>query len=470
MRVLRDPLPLAMTVAGWVAGLLTTALIIGTPYLLFAYHSPDLHLVLDTADSGVALLAAYLLYGRFTRSRRLQDLLLAEGLFLLGLAGVGMTLVFQLLADVASGSIGVWLPLALRVIGAGLILAAALAGGGLVHDAWHRWGRVIPWVVILVGFVVMWAMRDGLPVALAQSAPTSAERPVITGHPLLLAAQSFSAVCFAAASVLFTREATYSDRGSRDELLRWLGPAFALAAFARVNYVLFPSLYSGWLYTGDILRTGCYLLLLIGAAREISQYWSAQARAAVLEDRRRLARELHDGVVQELAYIRSEAHDRVADPTARLRIVLACDRALDEARSAVDALGRSADEPLGFVLHRAAQQVAERYHAGLDVELDDSVRADQEQRHALVRITREAVSNAIRHGKVDRVQLRLTERRGGPAPGRAGQRSRVRPDGIERAFRRLRTDEHEGAGARHFDGSFSIESAPGGGTTVAVTW
>ena len=33
------------------------------------------------------------------------------------------------------------------------------------------------------------------------------------------------------------------------------------------------------------------------------------------------------------------------------------------------------------------------------VDLDDSVDADQDQRHALVRITREAVSNAVRHGR-----------------------------------------------------------------------
>ena len=56
-----------------------------------------------------------------------------------------------------------------------------------------------------------------------------------------------------------------------DELLRWLGPACALLGFARVNYLLFPSLYSGWLYTGDLLRTAGYACLLVGAAREISR-------------------------------------------------------------------------------------------------------------------------------------------------------------------------------------------------------
>ena len=70
--------------------------------------------------------------------------------------------------------------------------------------------------------------------------------------------------------------------------------------------MLFPSLYTDWLYTGDFLRTGAYLLLLIGAVSEIQHYWHVQAELAVLDDRRRLARELHDGVIQELAYIKSE--------------------------------------------------------------------------------------------------------------------------------------------------------------------
>ena len=68
----------------------------------------------------------------------------------------------------------------------------------------------------------------------------------------------------------------------------------------------------------------------------------------------------------------------------------------------------SPDEPLAYVLHRAARQIADRYGAQVAVELDDAVRADPAQRHALVRITREAVSNGIRHGRAERVRVVLT--------------------------------------------------------------
>lgn len=455
------------TVAGWGLGIAVTAAILGTPYLLFGYHDPQLHLILDSADTGVALLVAFLIWGRYRRSGRLQDLLLAGGLLLLAIAGLGLTLVLHLLG-LEDGRADVWLPVAIRVIGAALLLAAALVGTRQVPVTWGGALTVLPWATVALGLTFTYLVRGSLPVPLAATPPASAERPVITGHPALLVAHGLTAACFAIASVLFACKAARRP-GQPDELLRWLGPAFALAAFARLNYLLFPSLYSDWLYTGDLLRTGSYAVLLLGAAREISRYWSAQARAAVLEDRRRLARELHDGVVQELAYIRAETHTAVVDPADRERMVASCDRALDEARAAIDALGRSSDEPLGFVLHRAARQVADRYNASLEVELDDSVHADDDQRHALIRITREAVSNAIRHGRAERVRLCLQ---------RDEQRRRLLVQDEGTGFDPVTvkrnttgyglTSMEERAAALR--GSVSIDSAPGRGTTVAVTW
>ncbi|GAA2490309.1 sensor histidine kinase [Terrabacter carboxydivorans] len=455
------------TLLGWATGAAVTAAILGTPYLLFAYHSPDLHLVLDSLDTGVALLVAYLLLGRYTRTGRLQDLLLADGLLMLGLAGIGLTFALRLLGlDDDRG--GVWLPVATRVVGAALVLAASLTRARRPAGPWSRPLKLLPWGTVLVGLLVTWGLRDSLPLALAQTPPASAQHPVIAGHPWLLGAHALTALSFAAASVAFAVTAR-PGAGGRDELIRWLGPAFALAAFARLNYLLFPSLYSDWLYTGDLLRTASYAVLLVGAGREIRRYWTMQAQAAVLEDRRRLARELHDGVVQELGYIRVETLTITGDPSRRERILASCDRALDEARGAVDALGRSGDEALGFVLHRAARQVADRYDASLEVELDDSVQADADQRHALIRITREAVSNAIRHGRTDRVRLRLD---------RNGQQRRLvvqdEGDGFDLAAVRghtggygLTSMEERASSVR---GALNIDSAPGRGTTVAVTW
>jgi len=455
------------TAAGWLTGLLVTVLILWTPYMAFGFHSPSLHLVLDTADACVALLVAYLVHERFIRRGKWQDRLLTQGLVLLAVGGLGLSTLASHLPGVSPGTLEIWLPLTVRLAGAVCILLAALTGDRPIRQAFaqrHAW--LLPLLLIVVVACALWVNRSDLPLALdpASDVPSSGGS-LLTGHPALLIAQTLAALCFFGASAGFAAQSAV--RG--DELLFWLGPAFALAAFARVNYVLFPSLYTDWLYTGDLLRTGSYLLLLVGAARELRQYWSAQARAAVLEDRQRLARELHDGVIQELAYIRSESHALPADLPAGNRIISACDRGLDEARAAVQALGRPADEPLGYVLHRAATELAERYHVSMEVDVDDSINVHAEQQHALVRIMREAVSNAARHGMAPRIQVKL-------AQGDSRRCLVVQDDGQgfdpDRALA-----ESLGYGlvsmgdrARGLPGALAIDSQRGGGSKVTVTW
>lgn len=471
-----DPPPRAqasvwrLSLAGWSVGLAVTVLILATPFFAFGVRSPSLHLVLDSVDACVALLVAYLVHGRFVRRGRLQDLLISQGLVLLAVAGLGLRYVADLFSGFAPGTLDVWLPLTVRVLGAILIVGGALAGNRVKPvRLLQRWPIIPAVVVVAVALGVLWALGSRLPVALDLSTiPASAQRPLLTGHMLLLLAQAFGAVCFLVASVAYTAQASRYQ----DELLRWLGPAFALAGFARVNYVLFPSLYTDWLYTGDLLRTGCYLLLLVGATREIRQFWTTQAEVAVLADRHRLARELHDGVIQELVYIRSESHALPAAAPAQGgngNIIGACDRALDEARSAVQALSHTGEDTLGLTLHRAAQQVTDRYGVSLEVELDDGVAAGFEQRHALVRIAREAVSNAIRHGDAQRLTLRLFQQDG-------HRYLSIEDDG--RGFDVAATAETStGYGltsmrdrARGLPGSLHIRSSPGAGSVVTVAW
>lgn len=452
------------TAVGWATGLATTLLILGTPYLLFAYHSPELHLVLDSVDACAALLLSYLVYGRFVRSRRLTDLLVAEGLAVLAVTGLVLTLLLQLAGSHVPDRLGVWLPVFLRTVGATLIVVGSLTPDHTLTAARWRRHQLVTVTLILLAVGVLWLGRDGLPAALSQTPPESAERPVITGHPALIGAQVFGAICFLVASLAFT----WRSRGRVDELFRWLGPGCALVGFARLSYALFPSLYSGWLYTGDLLRTAGYLVLLFGAAREIRSHWSAQARAAVLEDRRRLARELHDGLLQELAYLRMGC-STLADPDLRRELLASCDRALDEARAAVDALGRSPDEPLGFVLHRSARQVAERYKARVDVDLDDSVTSEPELQHALVRITREAISNAIRHGQPGRIGVRLSGEDDGcrllvEDDGRGFDLAEVQRSGTGYGLISMSERAHS------LGATLTIDSTPGHGTRVLVTW
>ena len=458
-------IPRTLTLAAWAAGLVTTLLILDTPYLVFGYRSPSVHLVLNSVDVCIAFLLAYLLYGRLQRTGRPQDLLLTEGFLLLGVSGLPIPLLLDQIDQLPPRTLEVWLPLVLRA-GAALLIVAA-AGLGLrpsprPDGGWVAW---TPPLVVVGAVLTLWAVRDSLPTAVSANPPASAQHPVLDGHWMLLAAQAFAALCFLAASILFMRQAGKRE----DALMRWLGPACALGGFARINYVLFPSLYSSWVYTGDILRTSCYLLLLVAAAREIGEYWSAQSQLTVLEDRRRLARELHDGVIQELGYIRGESFRLGSDTVVRDRIQDACDRALDEARTALDALGPGAHEPLGRILHRAAREVAARYGGSqVDAHLDDTIEVDVQQVHTLVRLTREAVSNAVRHGAASSIRLTLDRYDG-------ARRLVIADNGS--GFDRDEADDGPGYGltsmrerAENLPGGLSVTSTPGAGTTVEVTW
>ncbi|WP_427890019.1 sensor histidine kinase [Kribbella sp. GL6] len=408
------------------------------------YQSPAAHLVLETANACVALLLAFLVYGRFRRTNTWQDLLLLQGLVVLGTANALLSIT---LVKGSVGQFGSWLPPSLRILGTLLIATSALVPAREARRrGWRHWALAPAVVGMLFFSALLYWGRSSLPDA-------------VTANELLIP-QLLTLVFLAVAAVAFMLQARSRD----DVLLRWLGPACAVGAFARLNYLLFPPDRPDWLYSGDVLRTASYLLLLIAAGREISRHWALQAEMAVVEDRRRLAREMHDGVLQELGYIRSEI--ATFDGPRGDRILAASDRALDEARQMLEALGRSDDEPLGTVLRRALDQLAQRYDVTLDLDLDESIVVDRPRRHALVRIAREAVLNAVRHAKADRVSVELSR-------DDDGSRLRVTDDGPG-----FDPDErHSGFGlismrerAEALPGTFVLTTRPGEGTTVVVRW
>jgi signal transduction histidine kinase len=429
-------------------------------------RSASAHVVLNTVDGCVALLVAYLLHGRFTRDRSVHYLLLAQGFVLLAVAGLGLGPGLRAVVGSPVGTVDVWLPLALRVLGAAIIAAAAVVRPRPVGRTWWQSSPLpLPAAAVALVWALLWALGRRVPVAVPDVHSDSGVPDLLSGHPLLLAGQALSAVFLLTASVLFT----VRSLRIKDELFVWLGPACALAGFSRVHYMLFPSLYTDRLYAGDVLRTACYVVLLVGAVRELNQYWAAQARAAVLDDRRRLARELHDGVAQELAFIRAESYAIPESMPTRARIMAACDRALDEARAGIHALGRPGTEPLGFMLHRAAREMAERYDIELEVDVDDSITARAEQKHALLRIVSEAVSNAVRHGEARRLWLSLA---------RDGDRRRLTISDDGCGFDAGRANSGTGGygltsmrdRARALPGSFDLSTGLGAGTQVTVTW
>lgn len=198
-------------------------------------------------------------------------------------------------------------------------------------------------------------------------------------------------------------------RRGRDLLSPALAAASALLAFALLNYAFVPTLYPQWVYAGDVLRLAAYGVLLLGAAAEIRRCWADRARVAVQEERRRVARTLHDGVAQEVTLLATQmrlwAEGR---PTLEPRLLAgAAERALDESRAAIHALSADLDEPLDRALLRMADDVEGR----LGVQILTDVRAvptlPRSMRDAVLRAAREAVVNAARHSGCDHVEVTL---------------------------------------------------------------
>ncbi len=354
------------------------------------------------------------------------------------------------------------------MLAAGLLCVAARTDNAPIPEGTRRKLDQLAAAAIAVAVVtasVCLSTLGNAPSASARFSPAEWSFGVLTHHPEVVL-QALVSVLFFTAGVLFTRRA----EETRDELLKWLAAGCIVAGFARLNYFFFPTLYSNWIYTGDVLRLAFYLLLFVGASREISSYQHRAAEAAVLEERRRMARDLHDGLTQELAYISAQTK-RLAALTSEIagdhvpvdHLVSAAERALDESRRAIAALTKPIDQPLYVALTSEAQEVAFRVGIEIDLDLDQTIEVDGPTRETLLRIVREAVTNAGRHGEAGHISIRLSN--GG------GLHLEVKDDG--KGF--VPVDDSSGFGlhsmrerAVALGGEFRLASSPGNGTEIQV--
>jgi signal transduction histidine kinase len=141
--------------------------------------------------------------------------------------------------------------------------------------------------------------------------------------------------------------------------------------------------------------------------------WAAHQKLeqqATAEERRRIARELHDGLAHELAFIASKTRGLVTVPPATLdvrELAGAADRALDEARRAITVLSVSQPQSLDCAIAQTAEDLGSRLGVAVDLELAQDVDVPGEVRENLLRIVREAMTNAANHGASEQVKVTL---------------------------------------------------------------
>jgi signal transduction histidine kinase len=192
------------------------------------------------------------------------------------------------------------------------------------------------------------------------------------------------------------------------------------------------------------------------------------AAVAVAGERRRLARELHDGLAQDLAFIATCGNHlatRDGGETLLRALSAAAAKALEETRGAIVGLDTKADEGLLAAVEGSSADLADRF--GLEITVrGDGAGLSEVPRHDVLRLVREAVSNAARHGGARNVDVHL----GGAGHGRM---LCVRDDGtgfdpdrpVRRDSRGLRGMEERAA---RLGGRLLTRTRPEGGSEVVV--
>lgn len=198
-----------------------------------------------------------------------------------------------------------------------------------------------------------------------------------------------------------------------------------------------------------------------------------------LEEKIRIGHDLHDGVIQSLyaagLTLQSSQPLAARDPAEAARRIESTlemiNRTIAEIRAYIG--GLSPLSVRGTSIARALQDVVEELKAGRTVDcvfqIDEAAaaRLTDDQMTQSLQIVREAVSNALRHGRPSHLRVELADDDGGVAlrvedDGQGFDPAQGRPGGHGLANMRSRA-EADG-------GELQVESNPGGGTRLRLHW
>ncbi len=212
------------------------------------------------------------------------------------------------------------------------------------------------------------------------------------------------------------------------------------------------------------------------AVRNAQAYLRAE-ELALAEERNRIAREIHDGIAQALAFmaLKLDLAERLLD-TDRKRALAEMAQVRETLRAQIREVRRSifALRPIdleryGFLESLRRYSLAFAEQAGFRVRLDlpEQVELSQASELVLFRVLQEALTNAAKHARPGLVQVRLV------SLGERGARLEVRDNG--KGFAQAIPGGMGGFGLTQMrervearGGQFAVESVPGEGTTVRV--
>ena len=217
--------------------------------------------------------------------------------------------------------------------------------------------------------------------------------------------------------------------------------------------------------------------LAIHTSQVIESSRVEERRKAILEERNRLARDIHDNLAQGFGAILMQLQAAQRDiGTALVPFAQKIDTAIDlarthlvEARRSVGALRPNVGEgePMTAALRRISDRVQLTTSVPIEFTMDELPRVGDVVEREIVGIAQEALTNAVRHARARRITLRASAVRA------IGIRLSVADDG--RGFAR---DRHaSGFGmigmqerAERIGASLTIVTAPRSGTEIVLAW
>jgi signal transduction histidine kinase len=401
-----------------------------------------LDVAINTLTTLVGVAVAGLGWVHFLEGREAAPLLRASAFLALallnglmvGVSVTGIGLAFGLEAA-RPGQLPILATLVDRGAASLLLLLAGLAG--LRGWSASRWPALLvlwlPGLAIVALVAVAATMQSSLPQILGPAEMAELrESPtvplVVFGARALVAMQVTIGLGFLGAALLSYR--TY--RRNRRSLDAFLATGLTVAAFSQVQFAIHPGVYEGLVTLGDIERVAFYAILFVALAAESREEGRALRRAneelvvlreadfarATADERARLAREIHDGMSQELWYAKLKQSRLtgldLSDEARSLAVEVAgaLESALAEARQAILALRPADNASFGEVLRRFVADFSDRFGIRTECACDEAadglpLRAQAE----LLRIAQEAMANARKHADatVVRVEVGVTD-------------------------------------------------------------
>jgi signal transduction histidine kinase len=216
--------------------------------------------------------------------------------------------------------------------------------------------------------------------------------------------------------------------------------------------------------------------LALHKSRIYEQKRLEERRKAILEERNRLARDIHDNLAQGfgaiLMQLQAAQREGTLPPQAARNIDIAVDLArthMVEARRSVGALrpNVSEGENLSKAIKRLADLGQKTSSIPIDVHLDELPRFGDGVEREVIGIAQEAITNAVRHSRAQRITIRAS------TVSSIGLRLSVADDG--RGIPRERSASGFGMTsmqerADRIGASLTIVTAPRSGTEVVLAW